>query len=143
MGTHRRAREVGESKLRFQSSYADPFAAAAKGEAVRYNNGISQQNSHLAFIDKRWKISKRLFFGPRGAWSSLEGKLAVERMPREYWKLAVNENFLRMRMKLVPNPNYDPHLDASAHRDNVRVEDLQVSEIQIRCLVTLCFEHRR
>ena len=68
----------------------------------------------------------RLFFGPRGAWSSLEGKLAVEKTPREYWKLAANENFMRMRMKLVPNPNYDPHLDASAHRDNVRLEDLQV-----------------
>ena len=126
VGMHKRAREVGESKLRFQTAYAEHFAAAVRNEIVRYNNGISQQNSHLAFIHKRWKISKRLYFGPRGAWSSLEGKLAVERTPSEYWKLAVNENFMRMRMKLVPNPNYDPHLDASAHRDNVRLEDLQV-----------------
>ena len=59
VGTHKRAREVGESKLRFQSAYAEHFAAAVKNEIVRYNNGISQQNSHLAFIDKRWKISKR------------------------------------------------------------------------------------
>ena len=126
VGMHKRAREVGESKLRFQTAYAEHFAAAVRNEIVRYNNGISQQNSHLAFIDKRWKVSKRLYFGPRGAWSSLEGKVAVERTPAEYWKLSVNENFMRMRMKLVPNPNYDPHLDASAHRDNVRLEDLQV-----------------
>ena len=52
--------------------------------------------------------------------------LAVERAPAEYWRLAANENFMRMRMKLVPNANYDPHLDASAHRDNVRLEDLEV-----------------
>ena len=71
-------------------------------------------------------MSKRLFFGPRGAWSSLEGKAAVERAPAEYWRLAANENFMRMWMKLVPNPNHDPHLDASAHRDNVRLEDLEV-----------------
>ena len=126
VGMHRRAREVGESKLRFQTGYAEPFAAAARNEGVRYNNGLSQQNSHLAFIEKRWRVSKRLYFGPRGAWSSLEGKAAVERAPAEYWRLAANENFMRMRMKLVPNANYDPHLDASAHRDNVRLEDLEV-----------------
>ena len=58
VGMHKRAREVGESKLRFQTAYAEHFAAAVRNESVRYNNGISQQNSHLAFIDKRWKVSK-------------------------------------------------------------------------------------
>jgi hypothetical protein len=125
IASHRRAREVGESKLRFQAQYLEPFSAAVKNESVRYSNGISQQKSHLAFIRKRWGISKRLFFGPRGAWSALEGKIAVEQMPKEYWKLANNENFLRMRMKLIPNPSHDPHLDASAYRDNVPLEEMK------------------
>ena len=37
--------------------------------------------------------------------------------------LASNENFERMRMKLIPNPTFDPHLEASAQRDNVKVAD--------------------
>ena len=27
-----------------------------------------------------------------------------------------------MRMKLIPNPNFDPHIEASAQRDNVQVK---------------------
>ena len=37
--------------------------------------------------------------------------------------LASNENFERMRMKLIPHPSFDPHLEASAQRDNVKVAD--------------------
>ncbi len=125
VASHRRAREVGESKLRFQTQYLEPFSVTVRNENVRYNNGLSQQKSHAAFIEKRWRVSKRLFFGPRGAWSPVgEGKAAVEQKQREFWKLANNENFLRMRMKLIPNPNHDPHLDASAARDNVSVEEM-------------------
>ena len=41
----------------------------------------------------------------------------------EHWTLASNENFERMRMKLIPHPSFDPHLEASAQRDNVQIAD--------------------
>ena len=41
--------------------------------------------------------------------------------------LGQNENLLRMRMKLVPNPGYDNHEDAAAQRDNVKKTQASVS----------------
>lgn len=49
----------------------------------------------------------------RGAWADGPGT-----DDQDHWKLAPNENFLRMRMKMVPNPAFDSHADASAARDN-------------------------
>lgn len=34
-------------------------------------------------------------------------------------KLSSAETYSKMRLKLVPNYNYDPHSDASAQRDNM------------------------
>ena len=111
VSSHKRSREVGESKLKFQSKYMEPYVESVKTEIGRYNNVLSQQKSHLSFITKRWKMAKRLYFGPRGVWCSG----GVGRDPNamsdtgEHWKIASNENFLRMRMKLIPNPSFDPH----------------------------------
>ena len=57
---------------------------------------------------------KRLFFGPRGAWNNRFETI------EDHWILGSNENLQRMRMKLVPNPKFDDHSDASAQRDNVK-----------------------
>lgn len=35
------------------------------------------------------------------------------------WKLSSAETYSRMRLKLVPNLNFDQHLEASALRDNL------------------------
>ncbi len=121
VAAHRRGREIGESKLAFQARYLEPHAAAVRAEGLRYNNGISQVRSHLGFIRKRWKISKRLYFGPRGAWFDGGGDGGGDGDgEREYWKLAPSENHLRMRVKLIPNQQFNPHLEASQARDNVK-----------------------
>ena len=117
IASHKRSREVGESKLRFQSRYIEPYSAAIKAEHSRYNNVLSQQKSHLLFIQKRWAISKRLFFGPRGVWG-IENLTSYNDPGPSFWKISSNENFLRMRMKLMPNMTFNPHLEASAQRDN-------------------------
>lgn len=45
--------------------------------------------------------------------------LFVYRVNREQrWKLSLCENRSRMRLKLVPNPHFDPHIQASRLRDN-------------------------
>ena len=36
-----------------------------------------------------------------------------------HWKLSNQENFARMKVKLVPNYNFNPHTDASILRDNL------------------------
>ena len=112
---HKRAREVGESKLKFQSKYEEPYRHCVKLENLRFNNVLGQQQSHASFIRKRWQMAKRQFLGPRGAWSDEDATVWSE-----HWLLAYNENFERMRMKLIPNYNFDPHIEASAQRDNVQ-----------------------
>ena len=111
---HRRNREIGESKLAFHSQYSEPFKQRLRDEMARFQNVVTQQKSNQVFVQKRWRILKRLFFGPRGAWHK-EGE-ALD----DYWLLGANENLLRMRMKLVPNHKFDSHEEASAQRDNVR-----------------------
>jgi len=124
VATHKRSREVGESKLKFQAKYAEPFHQAVKVENVRLQNGLSQQKSHTAFIKRRWDVSKRLFFGPRGAWYDPETTVSLE-----YWKLSPNETTHRMRLKLVPNACFDSHAEASAARDNVKSRTEQKSPL--------------
>ena len=43
-------------------------------------------------------------------------------LPELHWKLSSLENFARMRPKLVPNHNFDTHLQASQLRDNITVD---------------------
>ena len=110
---HKRNREIGESKLQFTSQYMEVFRLKLKEESIRYNNVLTQQKSNQVYVQKRWKIIKRLFFGPRGAWATGE-------LLGDHWMLANFENHQRMRMKLVPNPNFDNHAEASSQRDNVK-----------------------
>ena len=110
---HKRNREIGESKLQFTAQYTDVFKQRLKEESVRFNNVMTQQKSNQVFVHKRWKIIKRLFFGPRGAWNNGE-------LLGDHWMLTNFENLQRMRMKLVPNPNFDSHAEASAQRDNIK-----------------------
>ena len=38
-----------------------------------------------------------------------------------HWKLSNQENFSRMKVKMIPNYTFDPHLDASQQRDNMGI----------------------
>jgi len=111
---HRRNREIGESKLAFHSLYMEPFKQRLRDESGRFHNILTQQKSNQVFVQKRWRIMKRLFFGPRGAWHRSGETLD------DHWMMGTNENIQRMRMKLVPNQNFDNHEEASAQRDNVK-----------------------
>ena len=59
--THKRSREIGESKLKFQSKYQEPYTALRKIENTRYNNVLGQLLSHSSFIKRRWLMAKRQF----------------------------------------------------------------------------------
>lgn len=46
--------------------------------------------------------------------------LVVIRSEKKFhWKLSHHENLSRMRLKLVLNHHFDPHLEASRLRDNL------------------------
>ena len=67
-----------------------------------------------------------------GPWGG-EAWLGVSRVPHPHlpprnppevrWKLSSAETYSRMRLKLVPNLNFDQHLEASALRDNLGEAD--------------------
>uniref|UniRef100_A0A1B6DB47 Neurobeachin-like protein 1 n=1 Tax=Clastoptera arizonana TaxID=38151 RepID=A0A1B6DB47_9HEMI len=108
---HRRNREVGESKLRFQSQILTGYRSRQTEETVRFNNLSNQLRNQELLVQKRWKHLRDFFTGPRGAWrSSTEDNT--------HWKLSHRENFSRMRLKLCPNLHFVPHTDASNLRDN-------------------------
>uniref|UniRef100_A0A8D1SIS5 Cytochrome P450 family 20 subfamily A member 1 n=1 Tax=Sus scrofa TaxID=9823 RepID=A0A8D1SIS5_PIG len=117
---HKRDREGGESKLKFQEFFVEPFNRKARQENLRYNNMLKQLSSqHLATL-RRWKAIKLYLTCERGPWAERKQKPI-------HWKLANVENYSRMRLKLVPNYNFKTHDEASALRDNLGIQHSQPS----------------
>lgn len=117
---HKRDREGGESKLKFQEYFVEPFNRKARQENLRYNNMIKQLTSQQLAASRRWKAIRLYLTCERGPW-------AEKKQNRIHWKLANVENYSRMRLKLVPNYNFKTHEEASALRDNLGVQHLQPS----------------
>ncbi|XP_078072025.1 neurobeachin-like protein 2 isoform X4 [Mustelus asterias] len=108
----RREHERGESRSKFQESILEPYLKRVRCENARYSSVLKQINSHHSAVLRQWQSLRRLFTCPRGAWA--------ERNPTKVkWKLSSVETYSRMRLKLVPNYNFDKHAEASALRDNL------------------------
>ncbi|KAM4026728.1 neurobeachin-like protein 2 isoform 3-T3 [Anomaloglossus baeobatrachus] len=108
----RRETEKGESRGRFQELVLEPVLKRIRSENQRYNSVLKQINSHHSAVLRQWRSLLRLLTGPRGAWA--------HQTPAEVrWKLSSAETYSRMRLKLVPNYQFDPHSEASALRDNL------------------------
>ncbi|XP_060050086.1 neurobeachin-like protein 1 [Erinaceus europaeus] len=117
---HKRDREGGESKLKFQEFFVVPFNRKARQENSRYNNVLKQLSSqHLATL-RCWKAVLLYLQCERGPW-------AARKQNAVHWKLANVENYSRMRLKLVPNYNFRTHDEASALRDNLGIQHSQPS----------------
>uniref|UniRef100_A0A8C2MGC8 Neurobeachin like 1 n=1 Tax=Cricetulus griseus TaxID=10029 RepID=A0A8C2MGC8_CRIGR len=117
---HKRDREGGESKLKFQEYFVEPFNRKARQENLRYNNMIKQLSNQQLATFRRWKAIRLYLTCERGPW-------AERKQNQIHWKLANVENYSRMRLKLVPNYNFKTHEEASALRDNLGVQHLQPS----------------
>ncbi|GAB6029770.1 Neurobeachin-like protein 1 [Chamberlinius hualienensis] len=111
---HKRNREWGESRLRFQVSIMDPFSNKCIEEQARYNNGISQLRNQSLIVRRRWRLKKLFLQGLRGPW---QRRNEVDL----HWKLSHFENISRMRLKLILNHNFDIHAEASRLRDNLGI----------------------
>ncbi|XP_064646322.1 neurobeachin-like protein 1 isoform X2 [Lineus longissimus] len=118
VNSHKRSREKGECKLKFQSHIVEPLKQKVKAEDKRFQSlSIMMRNQHLS-TQRLWRANKQFFIGERGSW-------AERNFPDVHWKLSNQENFLRMRPKLVPNHNFDLHTEAAQLRDNLRIETEQ------------------
>uniref|UniRef100_A0A8D2QND8 Neurobeachin like 1 n=1 Tax=Zosterops lateralis melanops TaxID=1220523 RepID=A0A8D2QND8_ZOSLA len=103
---HKRDRERGESKLKFQVRLS-PFSRKARQENLRYNSMLKQLSSQHTATLRQWRAAQLYLFSERGPWRPV------------HWKLSNVENFSRMRLKLVQNYNFNSHQDASDLRDNL------------------------
>ncbi|XP_066543971.1 neurobeachin-like protein 1 isoform X1 [Amia ocellicauda] len=117
---HKRERERGESKLKFQEFFVEPFSRRARQENLRYNSMLKQVNGQQSAILRQWKAMRRGLVCERGPW-------ADRQQNSMHWKVSSAENYSRMRLKLVQNYNFDPHKEASALRDNLGVQENQLS----------------
>ncbi|KAM5156980.1 neurobeachin-like protein 2 isoform 1-T1 [Mantella aurantiaca] len=114
----RRESEKGESRDKFKEVILEPVMKKILRENLRYNSVLKQINSHHSTVLRQWKALLRLLTCPRGAWA--------DRNPAEVrWKLSSVETYSRMRLKLVPNFNFDAHAEASALRDNLGTDHSQ------------------
>ncbi|CAL8289347.1 unnamed protein product [Lota lota] len=117
---HKRERERGESKIRFQEQFVEPFSRRSRQENLRYNSMLKQQHSQTAAALRQWKAARRGLVCERGPW-------ADRQQDEMHWRVSSAENYSRMRLKLVRNYNFDPHHEASALRDNLGVQQQRVN----------------
>ncbi|XP_009473635.1 PREDICTED: neurobeachin-like protein 2 [Nipponia nippon] len=115
--SQRREQEKAASRKMFQELVLEPAAKRAKAENIRHANVLKQANNHHSTVLKQWRSLCRLLTSPRSAW-------ADRNPPEVRWKLSSAETYSRMRLKLVPNLNFDQHLEASALRDNLGADHL-------------------
>ncbi|NWI56296.1 NBEL2 protein, partial [Calyptomena viridis] len=118
--SQRREQEKAASRKMFQELVLEPVAKRSKAENARHANVLKQANNHQSTVLKQWRSLCRLLTSPRSAW-------ADRNPPEVRWKLSSAETYSRMRLKLVPNLNFDQHLEASALRDNLGADHLQTA----------------
>uniref|UniRef100_A0A8C2FWK1 Neurobeachin-like 2 n=1 Tax=Cyprinus carpio TaxID=7962 RepID=A0A8C2FWK1_CYPCA len=109
----RRDKDRSDRKAKFQELIFDPYLKRVRTENSRYHSVQKMSTSQQGVVWRHWKSLRRLLSSERGAWSKKQLKTSVK------WKLSSAETYSKMRLKLVPNYNFDSHSDASALRDNM------------------------
>nr|XP_023403888.1 neurobeachin-like protein 2 [Loxodonta africana] len=117
----RRQRERTHSCQAFQELVLEPAQRRIRLEGLRYAAAIKQQAAQHSTALLHWGALWRQLSSPCGAW-------ALRDPPIPRWKLSSAETYSRMRLKLVPNHHFDPHLEASALRDNLGEAPLTLTE---------------
>uniref|UniRef100_A0A8C2G0H6 Neurobeachin-like 2 n=1 Tax=Cyprinus carpio TaxID=7962 RepID=A0A8C2G0H6_CYPCA len=107
----RRDKDRSDRKAKFQELIFDPYLKRVRTENSRYHSVQKMSTSQQGVVWRHWKSLRRLLSSERGAWAL--------RSPEVKWKLSSAETYSKMRLKLVPNYNFDSHSDASALRDNM------------------------
>ncbi|XP_064452930.1 neurobeachin-like protein 2 isoform X7 [Mirounga angustirostris] len=117
----RRQRERAHSRRAFQDLVLEPAQRRGRLEGLRYTAALKQQAAQHSTALLHWGALWRQLSSPCGAW-------ALRDPPVPRWKLSSAETYSRMRLKLVPNHHFNPHLEASALRDNLGEAPLTPTE---------------
>uniref|UniRef100_A0A8C3XAF6 Neurobeachin-like protein 2 n=1 Tax=Catagonus wagneri TaxID=51154 RepID=A0A8C3XAF6_9CETA len=117
----RRQRERAHSRRAFQELVLEPAQRRARLEGLRYSAALKQLAAQHSTALLHWGALWRQLSSPCGAW-------ALRDLPTPHWKLSSAETYSRMRLKLVPNHHFNPHLEASALRDNLGEAPLTPTE---------------
>ncbi|XP_068179302.1 neurobeachin-like protein 2 isoform X1 [Antennarius striatus] len=117
----KRDKDRSDSKSKFQEVIVDPYLKRVRSENSRYVSWQKQSSSQMGAVWQHWRALRRLLTSERGAWASRV-------QPEVKLKLSIAETYSKMRLKLVPNYNYDPHSEASAQRDNMGADSPRSSE---------------
>ncbi|XP_029958352.1 neurobeachin-like protein 2 isoform X1 [Salarias fasciatus] len=118
---YKRDKDRADTKSKFQEMIVNPYLKRVRSENNRYLSWQKQNSAQQGVVLQHWKAFRRLLTSERGAWAS---RVQVE----VKWKLSNAETYSKMRLKLVPNYNYDPHSEASALRDNMGAESPRSTE---------------
>ncbi|XP_073757183.1 neurobeachin-like protein 2 isoform X7 [Callorhinus ursinus] len=114
-------RERAHSRRAFQDLVLEPAQRRGRLEGLRYAAALKQQAAQHSTALLHWGALWRQLSSPCGAW-------ALRDPPVPRWKLSSAETYSRMRLKLVPNHHFNPHLEASALRDNLGEAPLTPAE---------------
>ncbi|CAG0879484.1 unnamed protein product [Darwinula stevensoni] len=68
ISSHKRNREYGESKLRFQAQIQEPYKERVSEEQSRYAQVLLAQKVQSSVARKAWRSICRYLKGPRGPW---------------------------------------------------------------------------
>ncbi|CAF1331676.1 unnamed protein product, partial [Didymodactylos carnosus] len=112
IGIHKRNRQIGEEKLRFQSQILELWRARRRTDQTRYSKFLNLQRLHQDHVDTEWYEKQKYFERERGPWNSFLSN-------HIRWMLSSRENIHRMRCKLIENSKFDEHEESSRLRDNL------------------------
>ncbi|XP_056300146.1 neurobeachin-like protein 2 isoform X3 [Pseudoliparis swirei] len=118
---YKRDKERSDSKSKFQEVIMDPYLKRVKSENNRYFSLQKQSSNQQGMVWQHWRALRRLLTSERGAWAN-------KVQPEVKLKLSNAETYSKMRLKLVPDYNHDPHIEASALRDNMGADSPRNSE---------------
>jgi len=128
IGIHKRNRQIGEEKLKFESHIVDQWRSRRRLDHQRMIKFAKQRRIHQIHVEHEWKDRERYLKGERGPWSN-------RRNPRErHWMLSDRENIHRMRCKFVENDHFDRHADASRLRDNLGLDSIEENQVREKFL---------
>nr|XP_054591731.1 neurobeachin-like protein 2 isoform X3 [Nothobranchius furzeri] len=114
-------KDKSDSKSKFQEVIVTRYLKRARSESNRFSIWQKQISSQEGVVWQHWRALRRLFTCERGAW-------AYRVQPEVKLKRSSAETYSKMRLKLVPNYDYNPHKEASALRDNIGAESPRSSE---------------
>ncbi|XP_031626139.1 neurobeachin-like protein 1 isoform X2 [Contarinia nasturtii] len=106
-----RAKNLMESRKKFQLKIIKQWRLRQNDEASRLNGIQSARKIHEKQIERKWRNAKNFLNSKKGAFSNDIKK-------DEFYHLSKHENPSRMRLKLEPSLYHDAHTAASNLRDN-------------------------